>query len=102
MESCYIVFRDLRQRLDFKFVGKCLFDSHFVLATELHQKDVGNVQNDQNEGFPELYSVSIQEDRDHDQINKDENRFTRDNPPIDKCFGRHNQVKNAYIKINAS
>ena len=82
MKPSDVILRNLWKRLDFKFIGKGLFDGDLVLAAEFHQEYMCDIEDNQDEGLPELHRISVKEDRDNDKVNEDENRFTSDNPPV--------------------
>lgn len=97
MEARDVILGQLRQCLDLKSVGEGLLDRHFILGRELHQEDVHDVEDEQDESVEELNLVSEQKYRDHDQVDQDENGFTRDDPPIDERLRWDDQVENACI-----
>ena len=89
MEARDVLLCDLAKRLDLKLVGEGLLDSHLVLAGELHEEDVHDVEDEEDESLPNFYSVPVEEDRDDDQVHEDENGFTRDDPPVNQRLCRH-------------
>ena len=54
-----------------------------------------DVQHAQDNGLPELDAVAEEEHGDDDQVQQDEDRFARNDPPINQCGGRHDQVEDA-------
>ena len=76
-------------------VGKGLLDGHFILGGELHQDNVDDVQQEQQEGLPQFHSVSVQTVGQHDQVEENENGLTGDDPPIYQGSWWYNQIEDS-------
>ena len=90
METSNILLSNLLQCFDFKSVGQGLLDGHLILTRELHQENVNDIEDDEDEGLEELDLVSHQEIRNNCQVDEDEDGFTSDDPPINQRASIHN------------
>ena len=93
MESGDVFSCDLLKRLNLKAISQGLFDGDLILARELHQEDVHDIEDNKDKSLPEFDPVSEEEDRDDDQVEQDEDGLTSDNPPIDKSLCWYDQIE---------
>lgn len=93
MEARDVILGDFLKSANLQSVGQGLFDGYLVLARELHEEDVDDVEYEQDQGLEELHFVAHQKDCDHDQVQQDKDRFTSYDPPVDEGFRRDNQVE---------
>lgn len=60
----------------------CFLDVKLVDVVELHQKNVNDVYDHQNDSFPQCNAVSKQECWKDTQIDHDEESISTDDPPV--------------------
>ena len=99
MEASDVLLSYLLQSFDFKSVCQGLLNGHLILTRELHQENVNDIEDDEDEGLEELDLVSHQEIRNNCQVDKDEDGFTSDDPPINQSSSINNQVEHTYKHI---
>jgi hypothetical protein len=58
-----------------------------------------DVKNEERKCSKKLYFISLQQCGHYDQIEKEKNRFSRDDPPVYHSVLSNNQVKHSYARV---